>query len=56
VNGSNVTSGLTFTPTTGGQIVKFANMPINPTVLQQSNIDGVTVSIQISGQWGHQHQ
>jgi hypothetical protein len=52
VNGSNVTSGLTFTPTAGGQIVKYANLPINPTVLQQTNLAGVNVAVQITDNVG----
>lgn len=52
VNGSNVTSGLTFTPTTGGQIVNYVNLPINPTILSQTNLDGVNVAVQISDNGG----
>ena len=52
VNGSDVSSGLSFTPTAGGQIVSYTNMPVNPTITQQTNLDGVTVSIQVADNGG----
>src|ERR1035437_4432453 len=45
VNGTDVSSSLLFTPTTGGQIVTYTNLPINPTLIGQSILNGVNVSI-----------
>lgn len=52
VNGADVTSSLTFTPTTGGQIVTYANLPVNPTLIQQSPLNNVAVTIQVTDNSG----
>lgn len=52
VNGTDVSSSLTFTPTTGGQIVSYNNLPVNPTIVSQTNLNGVAVSIKITDNGG----
>jgi len=48
VNGADVSSSLTFTPTAGGQVVTYTNLPVNPTLIQQSYLDGVNVRILVT--------
>jgi hypothetical protein len=48
VKGTDVSSSLQFTPTTGGQIVTYTNLPVNPTLIQQSVLDGVGVTISVT--------
>jgi hypothetical protein len=48
VNGTDVSSSLLFTPTTGGQIVTYTNLPVNPTLIGQSILNGVNVSILVT--------
>jgi len=48
VNGADVSSSLIFTPITGGQIVTYTNLPVNPILIQQANLDGVSVSISVT--------
>ncbi len=48
VNGADVSSSLLFSPTTGGQIVTYTNLPVNPTLIQQSILDGVNVTISVT--------
>lgn len=48
VKGVDVSSSLTFTPTAGGQIVTYTNLPVNPTLIQQSIINGVNVGISVT--------
>ena len=52
VNGSDVSSSLLFTPTTGGQIVTYTNLPVNPTLIGQSILNGVNVSILVTDNGG----
>jgi hypothetical protein len=48
VNGADVSSGLSFTPTTGGQIVTYANLPADPMLTVQTNLNGVKVAIRVT--------
>ena len=48
VNGADVSSSLTFTPAAGGQVVTYTNLPVNPTLIQQSYLDGVNVRILVT--------
>lgn len=48
VNGTDVSSGLLFSPTTGGQMVVYTNLPVNPTLIQQANLNGVSVNIRVT--------
>ena len=48
VNGTDVSSSLLFAPTTGGQIVTYTNLPVNPTLIQQANLNGVNVNINVT--------
>ncbi|HEV2693951.1 MAG TPA: hypothetical protein VG347_13740 [Verrucomicrobiae bacterium] len=48
VNGADVSSSLNFTATTGGQIVTYTNLPVNPTLITQSLLNGVNVNIKIT--------
>jgi hypothetical protein len=48
VNGSDVSSSLNFTATAGGQIVTYTNLPLNPTLITQSPLNGVNVNINIT--------
>jgi len=52
VNGSDVSSSLSFAPTGGGQIVTYTNLPMNPTLIQQSIINGVKVGITVTDAGG----
>jgi hypothetical protein len=52
VNGADVSSSLLFSPTTGGQIVTYTNLPVNPTLIQQSILDGVNVTISVTDAGG----
>ncbi|HEX4262872.1 MAG TPA: Ig-like domain-containing protein [Verrucomicrobiae bacterium] len=52
VNGADISSSLNFTATTGGQIVTYNNLPINPTLITQANINGVAVTIQVTDAGG----
>jgi hypothetical protein len=52
VNGADVSSGLSFTPTAGGQIVSYTQMPVNPTLIQQSNLNAVAVNIKVTDKSG----
>jgi len=52
VNGVDVTSALSFTSTTGGQIVTYTNLPVNPTLISQANLNNVAVAIQVTDNSG----
>jgi len=52
VNGADVSSSLSFTATTGGQIVTYTNLPVNPTMLSQANLNGVKVAIKVTDAGG----
>jgi hypothetical protein len=52
VNGADVSSSLLFAPTTGGQIVTYTNLPVNPTLIQQSVLNGVNVTIKVTDAGG----
>lgn len=52
VNGADVSSSLNFTATTGGQIVTYTNLPVNPTITTQSNLNAVAVSIKVTDNGG----
>lgn len=52
VNGADVSSSLSFTPTTGGQIVSYNNLPVNPTLIQQTSLNAVQVAIQVTDNAG----
>ncbi len=52
VNGTDVSSSLSFTPTTGGQIVTYTNLPVNPTLIQQASLNGVNVNINVTDEGG----
>jgi hypothetical protein len=50
VNGTDVSlsPATTYTPTAGGQIVTYTNLPVNPTLISQSILDGVNVAIKVT--------
>ncbi len=48
VNGADVSSSLSFTATTDGQIVTYTNLPVNPGIISQTNINAVRVTIQVT--------
>ncbi len=48
VNGTDISSSLQFAPTAGGQVVTYTNLPVNPTLIQQSVLNGVSVSIAVT--------
>jgi hypothetical protein len=52
VNGVDVTPNLSFTPTTGGQLVTYTNLPVNPALIQQANMNNVGVTIQVTDNSG----
>ncbi|MBW8864921.1 MAG: hypothetical protein JF609_08375, partial [Verrucomicrobia bacterium] len=52
VNGTDVSSSLNFTATAGGQIVTYTNLPVNPTLITQSLLNGVKVNINITDAGG----
>ena len=52
VNGTDVSSSLAFTPVTGGQTVTYTNLPVNPTLIQQSVLNGVNVTISVTDAGG----
>ena len=52
VNGVDVSSSLIFTPTTDGQAVTYTNLPVNPTLIQQANLNGVSVNINVTDKGG----
>ncbi len=50
VNGTDVSSSsyITYTPTAGGQIVTYTNLPVNPTLISQSILNGVNIKITVT--------
>lgn len=52
VNGTDVSSSLQFTATTGGQVVTYTNLPVNPTIIQQTNLNAVRIAIQVTDAGG----
>jgi hypothetical protein len=54
VNGTDVSSSpyISYTATAGGQIVTYTNLPVNPTMINQSIINGVNVTIKATDAGG----
>ncbi len=52
VNGTDVSSSLLFTPTTGGQVVSYTNLPVNPTLITPSLLNAVNVTIRVTDSGG----
>ena len=52
VNGTDVSSSLKFASTAGGQIVTYTNLPVNPTLITQSILNGVNVTIKVTDAGG----
>lgn len=54
VNGTDVSSSpyIRYTPTAGGQIVTYTNLPVNPTLINQSILNGVNVTIKVTDAGG----
>ncbi len=54
VNGTDVSSSpyISYTPTAGGQIVTYTNLPVNPTLITQSILNGVNVTIKVTDAGG----
>ena len=52
VNGADVSSSLTFGGTSTSRTVQYANLPVNPTLTAQNNLNYVNVSIQVTDNGG----
>jgi hypothetical protein len=48
VNGTDVSPSLSFTPTAGGQVVTYNNLPVDPALPVQTNLNAVRLTIKVT--------